>query len=147
MIGRTAQWGVSVLVGCLVGALLAGGAMWVWHRPGHHPSDLHTMLHDAVPLDSQEQQRLDADETAFLAQRAAIEDRLRAANGKLADAIVKDPSWSPEVEAATREVERAAADLQRATLVHLFEMRAGLKPEHRAAYDHELVEALRRSSR
>nr|MBU5857139.1 NAD+ synthetase [Vibrio cholerae O1] len=39
------------------------------------------------------------------------------------------------------------ADLQRATLVHGFEMRAGLKPEHRAAYDAVLIEALRRGPR
>jgi hypothetical protein len=51
-----------------------------------------------------------------------------------------------EMEEATREVERAAADLQRATLVHVFEMRAGLKPEHRAAYDRVLVDALKRGS-
>lgn len=50
------------------------------------------------------------------------------------------------MEEATREVERAAADLQRATLVHVFEMRAGLKPEHRAAYDRVLVDALKRGS-
>lgn len=44
------------------------------------------------------------------------------------------------------EEEGAAADLQRATLVHVFEMRAGLKPEHRPAYDRVLVDALRRGS-
>jgi hypothetical protein len=47
------------------------------------------------------------------------------ANNRLADAIAHTPSWSPQVEAATRDVEKAAADLQRATLVHVFEMRAG----------------------
>ena len=85
-------------------------------------------------------------EQAFAQRRREIETRLRTANGQLADAIAKNPTWSPEVEAATQEVERAAADLQRATLVHVFEMRAGLKPEHRPAYDRVLVDALRRGS-
>jgi hypothetical protein len=146
MIGRTAQWGLSILAGCVAGAGLAGGAMWVWHRPNHQPSDLHTMIHKMVPLDPREQQALDAKERAFLTQRAAIEDRLRAADGKLADAIAKNPNWSPDIEAASQEVERAAADMQRVTLKHIFEMRAGLEPEHRPAYDRVLVEALRRGS-
>lgn len=144
--GRTVKWWLSILVGCLVGAALAGGLVWRAHNAGHPPSDLHAMLHKAVPLDPQEQQALDAKEQAFLQKRAAIEDQLRAANGQLANAIAQSPQWSPAVETATQQVERAAGDLQRATLVHVFEMREGLKPEHRAAYDHVLVEALRRGS-
>ncbi len=104
------------------------------------------MLHEAVPLDANEREILELKEEAFAQRRREIEMRLRAANGKLADAIARNPNWSPEVEAAIQEVERAAGDLQRATLVHVFEMRAGLKPEHRPAYDHVLVDALRRGS-
>jgi hypothetical protein len=68
------------------------------------------------------------------------------ANAALADAIGKNPEWSSEVEAATKQVEIAAGELQRATLIHVFEMRAGLKPEHRPAYDKVLIEALQRGA-
>jgi hypothetical protein len=42
------------------------------------------------------------------------------ANAALADAIGKNPEWSSEVEAATKQVEIAAGELQRATLIHVF---------------------------
>ena len=90
---------------------------------------------------------MEAEEDAFSARRVAIAARMKAANAKLANAIEADPRWSPDVEAATRQVEAAAGELQRATLEHVFEMRQGLQPEHRKAYDRNLVEALRRGAR
>jgi hypothetical protein len=137
----------SALVGGLLGIIVAGSLAFGWHMLHHPETDLHEMLHQAVPLDAEERSVLDARERTFIARRTEIESRMRAANARLADAIAADPRWSPEVEAATRQVEQAAGDLQRATLVHVFEMRADLKPEHRAAYDKVLVAALRRGSR
>ncbi len=109
--------------------------------------NLHAFLHEKVQLDAAERAGLDAKEAAYNAQRLAIEERLKAANGKLAAAIQADPRWSPEVEAATREVEEAAAALQRATLVHIFEMRDGLHEKDRSAYDRILIEALKRGAK
>ncbi|AVA33745.1 nickel and cobalt resistance protein CnrR [Cupriavidus metallidurans] len=146
MKSRTFRLSVSTLVGALVGVLMAIVGVYVTHSTEEPHTSLHEMLHDAVPLDSNEREILELKEEEFTARRREIESRLRAANGKLAESIAKNPQWSPEVEEATREVERAAADLQRATLVHVFEMRAGLKPEHRAAYDRVLVDALKRGS-
>jgi len=138
---------VSTLVGGLIGVAGAAALAVAWNATQQGDSALHEKLHQAVPLDPQEQVALDAKERAFAARRAEIEARLRGANAHLAEAIAANPSWSPQVEAATREVEHAAADLQRATLVHVFEMRDGLKPEHRPGYDKVLVDALRRGSR
>lgn len=146
MKARTRRLSLSTLVGALLGiAVAAAGVYLSQEREDRHP-DLHEMLHAAVPLDVNEKEILELKEVAFAQRRREIETRLRIANGKLADSIAKNPNWTPEVEAATQEVERAAGDLQRATLVHVFEMRAGLKPEHRAAYDRVLVDALRRGS-
>jgi hypothetical protein len=138
---------LSTVAGAFIGVALATGLATAWDAARHRDSDLHERLHHAVPLDAEEQAALDAKERAFAERRAAIEGNLQMANNRLADAIAATPSWSPQVEAATRDVEKAAADLQRATLVHVFEMRAGLKPEHRAAYDGVLIEALRRGPR
>ncbi|MGM3372008.1 periplasmic heavy metal sensor, partial [Escherichia coli] len=85
-------------------------------------------LHAVVPLDDSEKQILQAKEQLFATRRGEIEARLRIANRQLADAIAADPKWNPQVERASREVERAAGDLQRITLEHVFEMREGLKP-------------------
>lgn len=137
---------IATLIGTVSGALIAGVVLALRHSNSHAPTDLHEMLHQAVPLEANEKKILEAKELEFAEHRREIEKRLRIANGQLADAISKNPSWSPEVETAIQQVERAAGDLQRATLVHVFEMRAGLKPEHRPAYDAVLVEALRRGS-
>nr|WP_315593774.1 periplasmic heavy metal sensor [uncultured Cupriavidus sp.] len=146
MKSRTLRLSLSTLAGALVGVLVAIAGIYFTHTNEDSHTSLHEVLHDAVPLDANERGILELKEQAFAERRREIETRLRAANGKLADAIAKNPQWTPEVEAATQEVERAAGDLQRATLVHVFEMRAGLKPEHRASYDRLLVEALRRGS-
>lgn len=147
MAGSRGRLIFSTLAGAVIGIGGAAGIGLLWHGPTHQDSDLHRMLHQAVPLDGREQSVLDQKERAFEARRAEIEERLRQANTNLADAIASDPRWSPRIEAATRQVEQAAAELQRATLVHVFEMRAGLEPEHRAAYDKVLIDALRRGSR
>ncbi|UPG94301.1 periplasmic heavy metal sensor [Luteibacter aegosomatissinici] len=138
---------LATLAGALIGMAGALALAWGWHAFHGDQTELHALLHKAVPLDPDEQRQLDEKERQFVLRRSAIEARLRVANGQLANAIASDPEWSPKVEAASREVEQAAGDLQRITLEHIFEMRAGLKPEHRDAYDKVLVEALRRGSR
>ena len=138
---------LSTLAGAAIGIGGAALLAFLWHGPAHQDSDLHRMLHEAVPLDARKQAVLDDKERAFAARRREIEERLRQANANLADAITSDPRWSPRVEAATRQVEQAAAELQRTTLVHVFEMRDGLEPEHRPLYDKVLIGALRRGSR
>lgn len=143
---RTKLLGPTV-IGAAIGILVALAIAFGVHRLHHQPTDLHEMLHEAVPLDPQERQFLDIKEREFQWHRQQIEARLQAANEQLADAIARDPQWNPQVEAATQQEEKAAADLQRATLVHVFEMRAGLKPEHRAAYDKVLVDALRHGTK
>jgi nickel and cobalt resistance protein CnrR len=147
MAGSSGRLILSTVFGAIIGIGGAAALAFIWHGPTHEDSDLHRMLHEAVPLDGREQAVLDEKERAFAARRGEIETQLRAANANLASAIASDPRWSPKVEAATRQVEQAAANLQRATLVHVFEMRDGLDPEHRAAYDKVLIDALRRGSR
>lgn len=147
MAGSRGRLILSTIAGAIIGIGGAIGLGYLWHGPTHEDSDLHRRLHEAVPLNVHEQAALDEKERAFTARRAEIETQLRSANANLADAIASDPRWSPRVEAATRQVEQAAANLQRATLVHVFEMRAGIEPQHRAAYDKVLIDALRRGSR
>lgn len=145
-IGTLMRLPLATIAGAIIGVVCALAIGWIWHslNPGH--SDLHERLHAVVPLDDSEKQILQAKEQLFATRRGEIEARLRIANRQLADAIAADPKWNPQVERASREVERAAGDLQRITLEHVFEMREGLKPEHRPAYDKALLEALRTDS-
>jgi hypothetical protein len=138
---------LAVVAAGLVGAGAATGVFWGAHRLRPPAADLHVLLHQVVPLDAAEEGRLDLKEKAFAARRDEISERMRTANARLSAAIQSDPRWSPEVDAISREVESAAGDLQRATLEHVFEMREGLDPAHRKAYDDALVAALNRGAR
>jgi len=133
---------VGAAVAGAVGAVLVSTAHWALQSAHPKAMDLHQELHEMVPLSAQERQRLEAREEAYQARRAAIEQRVKAANGRLARAIALQPGWTPEVEAASKDVEAAAAELERATLQHVVEMREGLDAQHRPAYDAALVKAL-----
>lgn len=146
MRNRSRKQLLAVLTGVVAGLLVLVGIVIGKNTLPPRETDLHEMLHKAMPLDDNEKSVLEAKESAFAVRRGEIEARLRVANAALADAIARDPKWSPEVEAAMKQVEAAAASLQRETLVHVFEMRGGLKSEHRAAYDEVLLQALRRGA-
>ncbi|ENZ82884.1 MULTISPECIES: periplasmic heavy metal sensor [Caulobacter] len=133
---------VGAAIAGAVGAVVVSGAHWLLQSAHPKPMDLHQELHELVPLSPQEQARLQQREDAYQARRRAIEQRVKAANGRLARAIALQPGWTPEVEAASKEVESAAAELERATLQHVVEMREGLDAQHRPAYDAALVKAL-----
>ena len=137
----------ATLLGGIAGAIIAAGTDRLFHILHPPAGDLHTLLHRDVPLSAAEEERLKAKEDAYTQRRQGIEQRFMAANGRLAAAIESNPRWSPDVEAATREVESAAAELQRATLEHVFETREGLDPDHRPAYDQALVSALKRGAK
>ncbi|MFY9509864.1 MAG: periplasmic heavy metal sensor [Rubrivivax sp.] len=143
---RSRAFLLAALLGCCAGLLVYLGVIVGRSTAPAPETDLHVMLHRAVPLDDNELAVLGAKEQAFQARRTQIEDRLRVGNAALAKAIARSPQWSPDVESAMRQVEAAAASLQRETLIHVFEMRDGLKVEHREAYDKVLLEALRRGA-
>ncbi|NQE61436.1 periplasmic heavy metal sensor [Caulobacter sp. RHG1] len=133
---------VSAAIAGAAGAVVVSAAHWLLQSAHPTSTDLHQELHEQVPLSAQESQRLESREQAYQTRRAAIEQRVKAANGRLARAIALQPGWTPEVEAASREVEAAAGELERATLQHVVEMREGLDAQHRPAYDAALVKAL-----
>lgn len=128
----------------LVGAVGAVGGSWAFRQANARPENLHDVVHKRFDLSAEEHRRLDAAEARYSQRRAEIEARIRAANLELAGAIKSDPQMSPTVVATSGKVEAAAAELQRVTLEHIFEMRAALEPEHRTAYDQVLVSALSR---
>lgn len=136
------RW-APLLVAAAIGAGASTGGAWLV-RQSHHDDNLHDVLHRRFKLTSTEQARLEAAEVRYDRRRSEIEGQIKTANARLAAAISKDPELSPEALAASAEVERSAAELQRVTLQHVFEMRAGLDPEHRAGYDAVLTEALTR---
>ena len=54
---------------------------------------------------------------------------IRRANKELAEAIKQDQADSPRVSAVVERIHHAQAELQKATIEHVFEMKGVLTPE------------------
>jgi Spy/CpxP family protein refolding chaperone len=144
---------LAALAGCL-GAIAAD--RWANHEAG---SGLHDFVHDELTLTADQEQRLDAlqrvDVTVhvahahprFAVERARLEGSARAANARLAQAMESEHEYGPEVSAAIDEVHARMGDLQKATVRHVFDMRAILEPEQQRQFDRKVSDALTRDPR
>lgn len=118
-----------------VGAL--GGAMVARMMP-HRVQDetaLHQLLHDELALDASQQARIAAMNAGFAVQKAQLVAQQRAANAELAAALRDEHSYGPRVAAAVDRSHHAMGALQKATLEHVFAMRAVLRPDQAARFD------------
>ena len=123
---------LAIAAGCL-GAMLAvqwGGAA--------QRSGLHEFVHDKLDLSPDQTSRLDQLEARFATERAGHEARLRAANADLAAAMEQEHSYGPKVGAAIDRVHLEMGELQKATVRHVFAMRALLSEEQRQKFDRQI---------
>jgi len=127
-----------------VGASLC--AYYVISRQAAGPS-LHDMVHRDLDLSPEQSRKLDVIEERYAVQRKALEADVRAANRELADAIREGHKDSPKVEAAIDHLHMAMGALQKATIAHVFDMRAVLTPEQAKAFDAEVIAALTQEDR
>lgn len=123
------------LVGVWIGRLMQPDA----HNSG---AELHALMHDGLDLDPAQERKLVAIEQDFAARRESLEARLRADNARLAEAIAAEHQYGPGVSAAVDATHMAMGDLQKATLEHVFAMRAILRPEQQAKFDKAVAESL-----
>jgi len=125
-------------------AALAG--VWVGCRlmmPVAPPSsDLHALVHREIALDARQKGALDQLEARFAVTRAGLQARLRADNARLAAAIEAEHRDGPRVAQAIDAVHRSMGDLQKATLTHVFAMRAQLRPDQAVTFDRLVVAKL-----
>jgi hypothetical protein len=133
------------LVAVLVIALGAAG-VWLGRMlqpaPHHSGAELHTLMHEDLDLDVTQEARLATLERDFAARRAALETRLKADNARLAAAIAAEHQYGPRVGAAVDATHRTMGDLQKATLEHVFAMRAILRPDQQARFDAGIAQSL-----
>ena len=144
----TSTWR-SLAVTAVIAAVAGGAATWAsasWLQNGRSEPTLHAAIHSQLDLTPEQEQRIDAIETDFADERAGLEAELRAANRELVTAISANQGDTPEVQAAVDHFHVAMGDLQKATLRHIFEMRAVLTPEQAADFDAAVVESLQASS-
>lgn len=127
-----------VLAAVLIIALALVG-VWLGRMlqpaPHHGGAELHALIHGELDLDPAQEQKLTALERRFAARRAALEDRLRRSNALLGNAIAAEHEYGPRVSAAVDDTHDAMGDLQKATLEHVFAMRAILRPDQQTRFD------------
>ncbi|HQS70364.1 MAG: heavy metal resistance protein [Novosphingobium sp. 28-62-57] len=110
--------------------------------PAHHGSELHQLMHDRLDLTAQQEAQIDQLEADFSNRRKALDAQLRQSNIALAKAIEAEQQIGPKVGAAVDASHMAMGELQKATLAHVFAMRAVLTPSQQAIFDREIARAL-----
>jgi hypothetical protein len=133
------------LLVALVSLLAAFAALWITqklHAGRPEESRIHALLHRELDLDGEQRRRIDALEQGFEAHRNRLEGELLAANADLARAIEHEHGYGPEVEKAVDRSHVAMGELQKATLRHVFAMRAVLRPDQAVRFDKGVAEAL-----
>jgi hypothetical protein len=128
------------LVGVWIGRLMQPEA----HHSG---AELHALMHDDLDLDPAQERSLAVIEREFAATRKALEARLRADNARLAEAIAAEHQYGPRVSIAVDATHMAMGDLQKATLEHVFAMRAILRPDQQAKFDAAVAKSLAQSGK
>ncbi len=109
-------------------------AMWLLlgHRHTGEEEELHAWMHANLNLTEAQNAALDPLEKAFAERRSKLRQAIDEAAARLGSALLKGELHSPEAEGALDQMDRAQADLRRATLEHFFAMKGQLDPEQSA---------------
>ena len=105
-------------------------------------NELHALLHNGLDLDATQHAKLEALEKQFAIRKQSLELEMRADNAKLAAAIENERGYGTAVAAAVDQSHMAMGELQKATLEHIFAMRALLRSDQVAKFDAAVVKAL-----
>ena len=134
------------LLVALVAAAVALGASWTSRNLliPHEDSggELHAIIHQQLDLDAEQEAKVEALEKNFADRRSELESKLRQANAELAEAMASEHQYGPRVAAAVDHAHMAMGELQKATLEHVFAMRAALRPDQAARFDRAVDKAL-----
>ena len=133
---------VTVALAVMAGLLGAWTGVRYFAHERDEAAPLHAMLHHGLDLSADQERRLEAAEARFASRRLMLEAEIRRANAELAVAIRSSDRYGPEVQAAVEHFHHAMGDLQKETILHVFEMRAMLTPEQAAEFDNKVSRAL-----
>lgn len=132
-----------VIVAAFLAAMAGVAAGRLWFAPPSAPgASLHAVLHDGLDLDAGQKVRIETLEREFAERRIALEAEMKADNARLATAIAAEHALGPRVTAAIDANHRAMGMLQKATLDHIFAMRAVLRPDQARRFDAAVGKAL-----
>lgn len=113
-----------------VAALATYGTMrWSDHRVTADEVTSHEWLHHELDLTAGQLKALEPIEAQFGERQRKLADALHEANRQLAKAIAEDKTYTPRVTDAVECVHHCMGELQKASIEHVFAMRAVLTPE------------------
>lgn len=102
---------------------------WSQHRVTADEVTSHEWLHHELNLTDAQLKALEPVEAKFGDRQKRLAEALREANRQLAQAIAEDKAYTPRVTAAVEHMHHCMGDLQKASIEHVFAMRAMLTPE------------------
>jgi Spy/CpxP family protein refolding chaperone len=102
---------------------------WSQHRVTADEVTSHEWLHHELKLTAEQLKALEPVEATFAERQKQLAEALREANRQLAHALAEDKAYTPRVTAAVENVHHCMGDLQKASIEHVFAMRAVLTPE------------------
>ena len=110
-------------------AALSTWAAEVWLRRTRAPEDAHAWIHRQLAITPEQDKAIEATERRFAEKQRDLMERIRLGNMELGQAMLEAKAPSPQVAAAVRSIHAAQADLQQATIDHVFDMRTALRPD------------------
>lgn len=135
-------WAIGLILLLALGAGALGAALQTRWANDANQQGLHPFVHDELDLTEGQERELERLEAQFSLRRSALDLALRAANADLAAAMESEHRYGPEVAQAIERVHAAMGDMQKATVEHVFAMRAILDAQQRRAFDRRVSEAL-----
>ena len=136
----------TVAVMVLLTAALTAIAGWAGVRYGLSQSrprpGLDQLVHHELGLTADQNQRIEALESAYAARRAALDSEMRAADRDLATAISTEHAYGPRAQHAVQRFHLAMGELQEQTIKHVLAMRAVMTPEQAGRFDKTVSKAL-----
>tara|TARA_R110002073_G_scaffold303165_3_gene471398 strand:+ start:9024 stop:9458 length:435 start_codon:yes stop_codon:yes gene_type:complete len=102
----------------------------------------HPSFHEMLNLTQDQREKLVPLEKKFSEEKIFYENQIRVANMELGDIMNKEKSYTPEVQAAVEKVHTAMGQLQKVTIIHLFDMRALLNEKQAKIFDDYVADVM-----
>jgi hypothetical protein len=118
---------VSAALGVYVGLTLSSSAA--------RRASLDDVMHRELGLSAEQDAAIEKIEARYARRKSALEAEMRAATRDIAAAVSEDASYTPRVQSAVDHFHTTMGELQRATIQHVFEMRAVLSPQQQRKFD------------
>jgi hypothetical protein len=129
MKGRALQLCLMLALVALVSAFTCFTTLRVLEARREDPASAHRWIHRQLGLTADQDRALVPIEADFQARKGELTRRIAQANAELATAIKEEKAETPRVAHMVEKIHAAQGDLQKATLQHVFEMQAVLRPD------------------